>query len=164
MAGTRAQVERRVGVVGAVEAGPLPLAVVGRRALLDEADAGAAELVAAQERLEVGLRRRRVGADPQAHDDEPVEAAGRLRVERDAEAHAVRDRALEVDHPAQLVGDVQAASLDPQLVGRIGARVGADGERRRNRLPQLVHDQPVAEPAVQDEPVRQHPRPRRLGP
>jgi len=127
-------VEALVGVVNPRITGPVASGIMGWRTLGDDRQAAAADRMMAEKLLEAGLAVDMSGAQLQPKHDQPIEPARRLRRRQvDGDAHADRDRTLEVHHPFQLVGDEQIAAVGMDRRGWIGlgirGGIGTDVER-----------------------------------
>jgi hypothetical protein len=157
--------EARVGVVAPGVAGVLLLGVVGGSALLQQLQAAArVQVVLKQPSEPVGSCLRRV-REAYAEHDQPSEAAGGLgRGEVLPEGHPHLERALEVEHPGQRVGDLQRVGAVGvvahrlELVGRGGVGVRPRLQPARDRLadPEDGGLRVCAVPAEEDEAVGQH--------
>ena len=160
-------VEARVGVVGARVARAARLGVVRRRALRHAARTrlrlcGGGRAASSSSRL----RRASASALSRTPSTSSRSKPPRrlLGGEVDAEAHARRDRPLEVDHPAQLVGDDEVAPS-----WRSGSSGGADGSGptssgERIGAPSAIDAGRPARRAMQHEAVGQQRDARRLRP
>ncbi|WP_345408708.1 hypothetical protein [Nonomuraea salmonea] len=133
-------------------------------ALGQQGEAGGAAQVAGDQVAEVGGGLLGRGALPYAEDDQPVEPAAEVVTQRDPDPHAHRDRGVEVGQPEQVGGDVKLAGhlVDLRFVG--GRRVGAHGQRGRDRPAELGEDRLAASLPDEGEPVGEQARLRRLRP
>ena len=128
-------VEARVGVSARLKPVPAPSVLFVGVPWGTRLEAAAADAVVGEQRLELGATLVLVGLSA-GRAREPIEAAARLRRrERHAEAEPVLHGAVEVDHPAQLVGDLQVAVLLVELVGRRRLRIGARRRAARGPAP-----------------------------
>ena len=148
-----------------VVAGALRLRVVGGGPLRQQLETGAAVQVILEQRLELLLSfGRRVRHADAEHDN--AGEAGRSLFGRqvDAEGHAHGQRALEVEHPADRVGDLKVVAVRLELLVAGATRVRADGERRLDDPALLLDLQCLAAPRHEHQPFGQQPHARRPRP
>ena len=97
-----------------------------------------------------------IGAQADTEHNQPVETSTRLLCGKvDAEAHADLYGALEIDHPLHWLGDDQIAILGLKLLFRRCGGIGADDQRRWDRVADHFDDLVITLIADDDEAFRQ---------